>query len=72
MTLLIQLDHAPHVRNFMALGPCYTLLSRKVSIFRVNKESIGPSGDQALSTSQFFRSVPSRDKRTNAGLPSSP
>jgi hypothetical protein len=33
----------------MALSPCYTFLSRKVGIFKVNKESIGPSGNQALS-----------------------
>ena len=64
-------DHAPHVRDLMALGPRYALLSCEISIFRVNKVRCGPSGDQALSKIQAHQSVDLKYK-TDKRLPSSP
>lgn len=64
-------DHAPHVRNLMALGPCYALLSCDVGIFGVNKVRSGPSGDQALSKIQAHQLAVLKYK-TDKRLPSSP
>jgi hypothetical protein len=50
-------DHAPHVRDLMALGPRYAFLSCDVGIFKVNKVRCGPSGDQALSKIQAHQSA---------------
>ena len=69
---ILRRDHIPHVRDFMTLGPCYTLLCCDVSIFKVNKVGSGPPCDQTLLIWQIHQSAQSHDIKTDEGSPNSP